>query len=150
MAGVGPRPKDPDKRARRNAEPVALSIIEFKQGKQPRLPVLPQGKWNPRTTSWWAKWKEAPQAAHFMATDWEFLLETAMIHHHFWNGDMTLAPELRLRVAKFGATLEDRARIRMQYAQTEDAEAKARKTRSKEPKPYEGLRAIDPAATLSA
>ncbi len=35
------------------------------------------------------------------------------MHAEFWLGNRSLAAELRLRVAKFGATPEDRARLRL-------------------------------------
>lgn len=62
-------------------------------------------------------WQASPQAEHFSSTDWDFLLDTALIHARLWSGELSAAAELRLRVAKFGATPEDRARLRMQFAQ---------------------------------
>lgn len=84
----------------------------------PALPagVLPDGEdWHPQTKTWWANWRKAPQAAAFHPTDWDFLLDTALMHHTMWTkGRWEFASELRLRVAKFGATLEDRARLRLE------------------------------------
>jgi hypothetical protein len=62
---------------------------------------------------WWRTWRESPQAQTFTDTDWSFLLDTAVMHAEFWLGNRALAAELRLRVAKFGATPEDRARLRL-------------------------------------
>jgi len=143
MAGNGPRPKDASKRARTNKDTITPSLVTFVKGNQPRLPRLPSGKWNPRTLVWWDKWKTSPQATLFMATDWEFLLETALIHHNFWNGDMTMAGELRLRVAKFGATIEDRVKLRIQYAQASEAENKVAKVVIKAEDRYSGLKAVE-------
>ena len=53
-------------------------------------------------------------ASKFTETDWAFLLDTAVLHAEFWLGDRKMAPELRLRVAKFGGTLEDRARLKFE------------------------------------
>ncbi|TCO47311.1 hypothetical protein [Actinocrispum wychmicini] len=47
-------------------------------------------------------------------TDWDFLLDTALLHAELWSGVASVAPELRLRVGKLGATPEDRQRLRMQ------------------------------------
>ena len=69
-------------------------------------------------------WGESPLSADYTQTDWDFLLDTALIHARFWMGNLSLAGELRLRVAKFGATPEDRARLRIQFADAEVAEAK--------------------------
>lgn len=116
MAGRGFTPKDPSVRARKNKDPIENTVVVFKRGEQPELPG---SKWPERTRAWWETWGKTPQAEHFVATDWEFLLETALIHAKFWAGDMSMAGELRIRVAKFGATMEDRARLRITFAQAE-------------------------------
>ncbi|WP_382307301.1 hypothetical protein [Herbiconiux sp. UC225_62] len=47
--------------------------------------------------------------------DWDFLLDTALMHHHMWTtGSFEQAAEVRLRVQKFGATPEDRSRLRVE------------------------------------
>lgn len=93
---------------------------------------------------WWRTWVKSPQAEVFGATDWAFLLETAYIVQAFYQGDLKQAAELRLRVAKFGATPEDRARLRMQFAQADEADAK-RPARPSSRERYGELRAL-PAA----
>lgn len=48
-----------------------------------------------------------------MATDWDFQIDTALMHHAMWTKRRwEFASELRLRAAKFGATIEDRTRLR--------------------------------------
>ena len=121
MAGIGPRPKDPSRRARTNADPVSTTTLRFVPASQP---PLPRGSWPKRTREWWAMWGASAQAELFTATDWDFLLDTATLHSALWSGDLKVAPELRLRVAKFGATMEDRARLRIQFAQADEAEGK--------------------------
>ena len=123
MAGRGPQPKNPKRRARSNSDPIEPTILRFMPGDQPELPGG-DAKWPLRTRVWWDVWRDSPQAEHFTATDWEFLLETALIHAKFWAGETSHAGELRLRVAKFGATMEDRARLRMQFAQADEADAR--------------------------
>lgn len=130
MAGRGPAPKAAGRRARTNSDPVPTSTIRFELADQPDLPQLFDkdgnlADWHPRTVAWWAMWRDSPQAEHFMATDWDFLLDTALMHHAMWSkGQWTLAAEVRLRVAKFGATPEDRARLRMQFASADEADSK--------------------------
>lgn len=132
MAGRGPQPKDPARRARANKEPVPQTVLRFEQAEPPELPTLQvrvEGEivempWPDRTLAWWEMWKASPQAEHFSSTDWDFLLDTALVHARFWSGEMGVAGELRLRVAKFGATPEDRARLRMQFAQADEADSK--------------------------
>lgn len=117
MAGNGPPPKDPTKRRRRNADPVGRTVLEADgRVRGPKLPdEAPDGEdWHPQTKKWWEHWRRSPMAQQFLATDWDFLLDTAMMHHAMWiEGKTDMASEIRLRTAKFGATLEDRARLRL-------------------------------------
>jgi hypothetical protein len=69
--------------------------------------------WPAETVAWWGTWRRSPQAQTFTETDWSFLLDTARLHALFWLGDSSRAQELRLRAAKFGATPEDRLRLRL-------------------------------------
>ncbi|MGH8876786.1 MAG: hypothetical protein ACRD0P_05490, partial [Stackebrandtia sp.] len=75
-----------------------------------------------RTQTWWRMWRDSPLSAEFTSADWDFLLDTALIHARMWTGNTSLAGELRLRVAKFGQTPEDRARLRITFAQADEAE----------------------------
>lgn len=111
MAGRGPAPKDPSQRRRRNhAEP--LTVVEADG--QEHGPELPRNiDWPDQTLDWWETWRTCAQASTFTATDWAFLLDTAVLHMAFWDGDHSVASELRLRAAKFGATPEDRARLKI-------------------------------------
>lgn len=136
MAGRGPAPKDPSKRARRNGEPTPLRVVQVEPTGQPELPefdvqVKVDGElqsvafeWPARTRDWWRMWADSPLSAEFTETDWSELLDTARIHAAFWSGQLSAAGELRLRVAKFGATPEDRARLRIQFAAADEAESK--------------------------
>jgi hypothetical protein len=123
MAGRGPAPKPAERRAGKAKDPNPKSSIRFERAEQP---PLPDGiEWHPRTVAWWAMWRDAPQAEHFMATDWDFLLDTAVMHSAYWSkGQWTLAAEIRLRVAKVGATPEDRSRLRMIFADADEKDAK--------------------------
>ena len=149
MAGMGPAPKDPSRRARRNKDPQPQTILRFEHAEPPELPTfaiekdgnLLEWTWPTRTVEWWESWKASPQAEHFSSTDWQFLLDTALIHARFWMGEMSAASELRLRVAKLGATTEDRARLRMQFAQADEADAR-RPERSQSRERYGNLRAL--------
>lgn len=69
--------------------------------------VLPDGEeWHPITVRWWNHWRSSPQAARMVTEpDWDFLLDTALVHHTMWkNGRWEFASEVRMRVAQFGAT----------------------------------------------
>lgn len=120
MAGHGPAPKDPATRRRRNIVPAQTVIAPDGEIRGPELPTdaLPGSQdWHSRTQTWWDTWRRSPQAQSFTETDWDFLIDTALMHHTMWSaGRWEFASELRLRAAKFGATPEDRQRLRMQVA----------------------------------
>lgn len=137
MAGRGPAPKDPSKRARTNSDPMGMRVFTAERVAQPELPefdvqVTVDGEtlsqtfvWPDATRRWWETWGAEPLAEDFTATDWDFLLDTALLHAKVWGaGELKLLPELRLRVAKMGATGEDRARLRITYAQADEADEK--------------------------
>lgn len=136
--------KDPAQRARGNKPPAPSVTLTFNPGTQPELPSfqvsddngLHEYQWPAATRDWWQMWAESAQAESFTATDWSFLLDTAVIHAKLWMGNAAAAAELRLRVAKFGATPEDRARLRMQFAQADEADGKRRPSVSAE---YRGV-----------
>lgn len=146
VAGIGPPPKDPGKRARRNKDAVALKVVPARPVEQPSLPTVyldvvgEDGQvrrkrlhWPKITRVWWAMWAQSPLSADYTDTDWSFLMDTALLHARYWAGETRLAPELRLRVAKFGATPEDRARLRITFAVADDVEASG--ARPEEPAP---------------
>lgn len=131
MAGHGFAPQARRSRARddkkRAAEMNSISADGRTRG--PKLPtdVLPDGEdWHPRTKAWWDTWRKSAQAQTFTATDWDFLLDTALMHHTMWaKGRWEFAAELRLRAAKYGATPEDRMRLKMSVETPGDKPAKA-------------------------
>lgn len=117
MAGRGPAPKQaPLSRANDEARKRA-SITELTADGVVRGPDLPADvAWHPRTAAWWQTWRLSAVAQRFTGTDWDFLLDTAILHTQFWSGDPAVGAELRLRVSKFGATIEDRMRLRVEAA----------------------------------
>ncbi len=128
MAGRGPAPKDPSKRVRRNADPVGGRVISILRSQPGQLPadLLPDGDvWHPATLRWWQRWVESPLAADLPEVDWSELEATAVLHHEFMQKrTFTLASELRLRMQKYGATPEDRARLRITVADADEKDGK--------------------------
>jgi hypothetical protein len=55
-----------------------------------------------------------------METDWIELEITTLLVDQLYLGDTKLAGEIRQRVAKWGATNEDRARLRMSFEKKDD------------------------------
>lgn len=134
MAGMGPPPKDPSKRARKNADVLPLRVVPAIVAERPELPefdidvevdgqlVSRRFVWPPATRSWWGMLEFHPLKHEFTDMDWSYLLDTALLHAAYWQGELRHAPELRLREAKYGFTPEDRARLRIQFAQATEAE----------------------------
>jgi len=124
MAGRGAPPKAQHQRARDTARRIDARAIQVPDRPYDgQVPELPARDWTQATLEWWAAWTRSPQAHLFTATDWQFLIETAFIADAFYTGNMIVASELRLRMAKFGATPEDRARLRLQFVPPDESEA---------------------------
>lgn len=140
MAGRGPAPKDPSRRVRHPGKNAPdWTVLQFETAAPPDLPE--DYEWQSQTRKWWEMWKLAPQAALFGQSDWYFLLDTALIHTEVWGGNTSLAAELRLRVSKLGATVEDRLRLRVQFAEADEKDA-ARQPASSSRERYGELRAV--------
>lgn len=156
MAGRGPAPKDVTRLAGHGAakaREASMRVLVAEPVEQPKLPqrwqVDPRtGKrrrivWPAETRDFWQVWAGSPLSAEFTATDWSELLIAARLHAAVVEGDLKSAPELRLRLAKFGATPEDRARLRITFAAADEAEQKTEQPRSsRRSDRYVGLRAV--------
>jgi hypothetical protein len=146
MAGRGPAPgqgaKPADQRRRRNAPSTEQFEVVTADGKQygPSLPDTHD--WPDATLAWWETWRTCALAAKFTDTDWQFLLDTAVLHADFWLGDRKVAPELRLRVAKFGATPEDRARLKVEVGDPEKPAVRRLQPKSEQDRKARLLRAV--------
>jgi hypothetical protein len=130
MAGPGRTPKDPSRRHRNPQGPTPPGEIDEKQLRGPDLPPLADEEdWHPVTQKWWLSWRRSDQAGSFAETDWDFLLDTALMHNAMWSrGRWEFAAEVRLRVAKFGATLDDRRRLQMDAPRSDPVESSASRT----------------------
>lgn len=136
MAGRGSAPKATRSRARDSkARDAELNRVE--DDGELRGPLLPEGvlpddeDWHPRTRKWWETWRRSAQAQVFLETDWDFLLDTALLHHVMWTkGRWEFASEVRLRAAKYGATPEDRMRLKLKIETPADKPVLAETPRS--------------------
>jgi len=90
-----------------------VTVISTNELMGPELPDHPWGQWHVRTVTWWESWRRSPMAQTFIAIDWDFLIDTALLHSLMWEGQLNLGCEVRLRVEKMGATARDRDRIRV-------------------------------------
>ncbi len=152
MAGRGPAPganpnrKDALQRRRRNAEtPLDELPREGYQGAFPALPaswrteklvtvtdeegnayqvVKPVTvKYLKATRDWYETWAHSPMAVKFTPTDWTRLRQLApLVDQYERKPAKDLAGELRLQESLLGATVADRARMRVRVSD-EDAAA---------------------------
>ena len=122
MAGIGPAPKDPSQRRRRNTDPVAGAVLPA-EGPDGPTPELPGGHdYNSRTLAWYETWRTSPQAAQFLPTDWQRLHMLAeLVERYFAIPTKEMLSEIRLNEASLGATASDRARLRWSVADSETA-----------------------------
>lgn len=117
MAGHGPAPKG--ERARERDTPETTTLTEPDEdvlfGKPLPAGVLPKDQqWHPQTLALWDSLRRNPLLAAEPELGWQFLIDTALMHHTMWTaGKWEFASEVRLRVAKFGATPEDRMRLKL-------------------------------------
>lgn len=154
MAGRGPAPKPAHRRARVNKDPVPTTVVPAEHlvartQDDPPLDLLPDGEqWHPATLRWWRRWCESPLAANLPAVDWSELEACAVLHHEFMRKrSFTLGSELRLRMAKWGATPEDRARLRITIADADQRDGGERPSEETSARARRGrLRALPPAA----
>src|SRR4051812_15871856 len=109
MPGRGPAPKDPSKRARRNADPVPLRIVHADPVVQPALAdllgeinPLTGAPWQAATLTFWQQLGEFPTTANLQAAQWSSLARALMIDDAMVSGETKLAGEARLRLAKYG------------------------------------------------
>lgn len=58
--------------------------------------------WPERTRQWWAAWVESPHTQAWTPLQWEYLMDTALLHATVWAGDVAKAAELRTRVERMG------------------------------------------------
>ena len=122
MAGRGPAPKATASRdrdaLRRQGKTGICADGEVRGPALPGMFVADHGEerdWHPMTVAWWETWRTSAQAQIMVDTDWSFMLDTALMHDAMWSkGQWVLAAEVRLRVAKFGATPEDRLRLKLE------------------------------------
>lgn len=129
MAGRGPAPKPVRSRKRASAarEAEITAVVDTGTLSGPPLPdgVLPDARdWHPQTRELWDALRRSPLLKDEPPLGWQFLLDTALMHDTMWaKGRWEFASEVRLRLAKFGATPEDRMRLKVQIKPPSDASA---------------------------
>jgi hypothetical protein len=133
----GPSPKDMGTKAGHSGKQQPFRIVGLPAVPQPPLPEYfrcfdgertRKIKYPPETIEWWSHWETSPLNDGFSTHDWDYLKEISVIHAKFWLDIefSKMASELRQRMAKFGVTPEDRAKLRIVTVTAETAEDRAR------------------------
>lgn len=85
-------------------------------------PDLPKDKaWHPETREWWDMWRKSPIAPLLEESDWLALRRTALLHSELWFGLLpptqvvSYSAEIRRVESMYGATVEDRMKLRMKF-----------------------------------
>ena len=127
----GAIPKNADQLANASSakkRAASLHAVVSEPTLAPDLPeFMPDGsEWPDHTRVWWESWSQSPLTEDNRPEDWLDLIDCASIHGRLWQGDYKAASELRLRMARHGATREDRARLRIVFATADETERKAK------------------------
>ena len=117
MPGVGPPPKRPSERRKprpKGSEPPRRTL----KASPSAAPPLPDAvHLSERTRAWYRTWSTSPQAARFLATDWQRLgMLAALVERYFEAPTPALMAEVRISEASLGATEADRLRLRWDVA----------------------------------
>jgi hypothetical protein len=105
----GPKPKENAVRRNKHEHAQTLNSATTEgRALPPGLGIKSAG-----ARRFWRTWATSPQAGAWIETDWAELEITVKLVDAFYQGDTKLAGEIRQRVSKWGATTEDRARLRM-------------------------------------
>lgn len=130
MAGRGPAPKDSSKRARRNKDPM-MRVVEVEAVPQPPLtdilgnanPVTGE-PWQPATLRLWSELAEFPSTELLQSAQWSLLARAMILDDATVSGRTASATEARLQLQKFGIAPDDVARLRIAFAQADEADQK--------------------------
>lgn len=116
----GPAPKSAESRVRRHQDVLTPTRVIVPDGKVrgPELP--PNVAWCDRTRIWWDTWRRSPQAQLMEESDWEVMLQAAIIHNDIWGfnyakaGELTaLTKEFSRITSAYGLTYLDRLKLRI-------------------------------------
>lgn len=98
-------------------------------GERPELPVsrmvmTPKGELQEfpieqRTRNWWNAVSSMPHCVLWSPSDWQFALDTAMVHADAAHGKTTAMAELRMREKIMGTTVDARRDLRIRYVEPE-------------------------------
>lgn len=154
MAGRGPAPKPEQLRQRRNRKPGAATLPKTTDRKVPPLPSLrvpdpaEPGKtvrypWHTLTRKWWRRIWTSPMASQWLDTDVDGLGRLALLVDRYYQGDLSLASEIRLQEARWGLTPVDRQRLQWTVERPESGPGQEQR-----PQPQRPAHSKDPRGIL--
>lgn len=93
--------------------------------RQPELPdEIP---WTAKTRQWWASLPDTPGSDGWTASDWEFLMTTALVHADVWgNSNFDRLSELRIREEEMGITPSARRKLGVEGPKRSEREEAAK------------------------
>lgn len=115
MAGQGPPPST---NRQRSGAPKRGDWLDLPRVvTEPVLPPLPkrrkgQGEWSAQTKRAWESWKEDPATTQYGPADIQNAIDLAYLHHEFSQGEVKLAPEIRLRLDGLGLSAKGKRDLR--------------------------------------
>ena len=119
MPGVGPPPKDPSQRRRRNA-PQRGEWEDIAAPAKPVVPPLsrigkaPEGGWPARTRALWDEIRKDPATTVWGPSEQAAAVELAYLHAEWCvYGPASMAGEIRLRSDGLGLTLKGKRDLRL-------------------------------------
>ena len=132
----GASPKEMGTKAGHSGKQVPFRVVGIPQVPQPPLPdyfkwfdgeTTRKIKYPKETIEWWDQWSTSPLIDGFTIHDWEYLKQTSIVHAKFCLGiDFAkMEASLRQRLAKYGVTPEDRAKLRIVTVTAATAEERA-------------------------
>lgn len=129
MAGIGPPPKSPRTRQRRNAVAgMATLAADDRAEEVPPLPVMGRAVWHVMTVQWWEDVWTDPVSSRYARSDKHGLYRLAVVVDRFWKltaanpQRVKLSAEIRQLESKFGLSPLDRRRLQVEIEKGEDAE----------------------------
>ena len=137
MAGMGPPPKDPRIRQRKNR--IAGAAVLPAEGSKRPAPPLPEREccdsedckvcggsgvypWHPETRDYWKLVWASPMATEYVPADVPGLVGVFKLIDRFNYGDLSLAAEIRLQRVCYGLTPIDRRRLQWEIEKVEQVQ----------------------------
>jgi hypothetical protein len=72
------------------------------------------------TRRWWSAISAMPHCVLWHESDWQYALDTALVHAQAIHGVLSAMAELRLREKTLGTTVDARRDLRIRYVPVED------------------------------